>query len=340
MKCKKGEIYLIDSIGIGGDDTNERKRLVVIVQNDIANKYAPTLVVAPIITFVKNRELPTHVEIELCLGNLTKKSVIFLEHMMTISKERLVERIGVVSDYEIVKINRALEIVFDIGITERIEGQKREEETNRQKKEEEDYIRKISRPLVLTEGKTDVKIIETAWNKVYPDKDMFFECISSGIEFDKEKRVGSADNVRRNLEILAVTTDRVIIGIFDNDREGNNQFKGLSKKVFEEYSIEYEVRKHKDTNVWGMLLPVPDNRKIFVTDYDINQRYFVIEHYFSDEVLKRYNMYGKRVLDSSVFQVNNGKERFSDAINELDAKEFDNFRILFDRLEDLVKKAN
>ena len=50
-------------------------------------------------------------------------------------------------------------------------------------------------------------------------------------------------------------------------------------------------------------------------------------------------MYGKAILDSSLFQIKNGKNRFSDDIKKLDSKEFENFRILFDRLEELVKTA-
>lgn len=337
MEFKKGDIYLINMTEVEADN-GANIRPVVIVQNDIANKYAPTLIVAPITSRIRREKLATQVEVDLSLGELKNKSTILLQNIMTISKERLVRKIGVLSDCEIFSINRALEISFDIRTNNNIENEKRKIEE--EKKEMEEYIRNISKPLVVTEGKTDVKIIETAWNKLYPDKDMFFECIHAGIEFDKGERNGGAEILRRSLEFSAITANRVIIGIFDNDKEGNEQFKGLSKKVFEKYSIDQEVRKHKDTNVWGMLLPVPDKRKIFVTDDDINQRYFVIEHYFSDEVLKRYNMYGKRVLDSSVFQVNNGKDRFSDTIKELDAKEFNNFKILFDRLEDLVKKVN
>lgn len=337
MEFKKGEIYLINMTEVESDNS-ANVRPVVIVQNDIANKYAPTLIVAPITSRIRRSKLPTQIEIDLTIDDLKHKSIILLESIMTISKERLVRKVGILSEYEILGINRGLEVSFDIRANRSIEEEKRKIEE--EKKEMEEYIKNISRPLVVTEGKTDVKIIETAWNKLYPDKDMFFECIHSGIEFDKEKRNGGAENLRRSLEFSAITSNRIIIGIFDNDGEGNKQFKGLSKKVFEEYSIDNEVRKHKDTNVWGMLLPVPEKRKIFVTDDDINQRYFVIEHYFSDEVLKSYNMYGKKVLDSSVFQVNNGKDRFSDAIKELDAKEFKNFKILFDRLKDLVKKAN
>lgn len=57
-----------------------------------------------------------------------------------------------------------------------------------------------------------------------------------------------------------------------------------------------------------MLLPVPDERKLFVTDDDITQRYFVIEHYFSDDILKRHSMYGSNILGTSVFKINNKKK--------------------------------
>lgn len=336
MEFKKGEIYLIKIRDMEVDDS-ENIRPVVIVQNDIANKYAPTLIVAHITSRVRREKLATQVEIDLSLDEIKQKAIVLLESIMTISKERLVKKIGILSENEIFSINKALEINFDIRANKNIEDEKRKIEE--EKKEVEEYIRNISRPLILTEGKTDVKIIETAWNKLYPDKDMFFECIHSGIEFDKEDRNGGVETLRRELEFSAITANRVIIGIFDNDMAGNKAFRGLNKKVFEKCSMESGVRKHKDTNVWGMLLPVPDNRKLFVTDDDIEQRYFVIEHYFSDEILKQCNMYGKRILDSSVFKINNGKNRFSDDIKRLDSKEFENFRILFDRLEELVKTA-
>lgn len=329
MEFKKGEIYLIKTRGMEGDDS-ENIRPVVIVQNNIANKYAPTLIVASITSAIRKVKLPTQIEIDLSIEGIKQKYIILLECIMTISKERLVRKIGILSESEIFSINKALEINFDIRVNKNIEDEK---------KEMEEYIRNISRPLILTEGKTDVKIIETAWNKLYPDKDMFFECIHAGIEFDKENRNGGVEVLRRELEFSAITANRVIIGIFDNDIEGNKAFRGLNEKIFEKCSIESGVRKHKDTNVWGMLLPVPNNRKIFVTDDDVKQRYLVIEHYFSDEILKKYNMYGKAILDSSLFQIKNGKNRFSDDIKKLDSKEFENFRILFDRLEELVKTA-
>lgn len=153
-------------------------------------------------------------------------------------------------------------------------------------------ISQLTRPLVITEGKTDVILIETAWQKLYPKEQMFFECQSSGIEFEEDERQGNADSVRRKLEHLSTLATRPIIGLFVNDREGNEQFKSLSKKIFGKYDIKKSIRKHIHNNIWDMLLSVPDERKLFVTDDDITLRYFVIEHYFSDDILRRHSIMG------------------------------------------------
>ena len=160
-------------------------------------------------------------------------------------------------------------------------------------------------------------------------------CQSSGIEFEEDERQGNADSVRRKLEHFSTLSARPIIGLFDNDREGNEQFKSINKRIFEKYDIKKSVRKHMFHNIWGVLLPVPDERKLFVTDDDITQRYFTIEHYFSDDILKRYKMYGNNILGTSVFKINNRKNEFAQEVNELEPKEFDKFKLLFDTIKDI-----
>jgi len=152
-------------------------------------------------------------------------------------------------------------------------------------------------PLIITEGKTDKTILEIAWKKLY-DKRIPFEIQSSGVEIDEEKREGSADSVKRTIELMSgiFDKDRVLIGLFDNDMEGNNNFKGLTKKAFEKYNISLQQRKHLSKNIYALLLPTPEFRKIFVSEDDIGQRMFVIEHYFTNEVLQRHQMKGKPLL--------------------------------------------
>lgn len=89
-----------------------------------------------------------------------------------------------------------------------------------------------------------------------------------------------------------------------------------------------------------MLLLVPEDRELFVTLDDVNQRYFSIEHYFSDEVLMKYNMCGKRILHTPVFEINGDKNGFSKEIKELNARDFENFKILFEEIEKVLKNTN
>ena len=196
-----------------------------------------------------------------------------------------------------------------------------------------------TRPLIITEGKTDKTILEIAWKKLY-DKEMPFEIQSSGVEIEEEKREGSANNLQRTIELMSGTFDknRVLIGLFDNDIEGNNCFQGLTKKAFQKHNITLQKRKHLTKNIYALLLPVPKFRKIFVSEDDIGQRMFVIEHYFTNEVLQRHQMKGKSLFGSEVFKVNNGKASFAKAIEKLDKKEFEHFKLIFDVIEKIVKE--
>ncbi|OBY11881.1 hypothetical protein CP373A1_02860 [Clostridium paraputrificum] len=321
---KRGDIFYADLGTVIGME-QEAKRPVIIIQNNIGNKYSPTVVVACILSGVSKGKSPTHVEISAKEVGIHSDSLILLEQIRSIDKRRLREKIATAPLHIIRKVDKALSVELDIT-----------ESLHLSDLQKQSYISSINKPLVLTEGKTDVKIIDTAWRKLYPEKEPFFECDSSGIQYDIEKRVGSADSVRRSIQYWSTNTQRSIIGLFDNDREGNEQFKSLDGEIFEKYDISKDTRKHRDTNVWGVLLPVPEFRKLFVTDDDITQRYFAIEHYFSDEVLKRFGMYGKNILGTSVFKLNNRKGEFANEIKELGSLEFENFRTLFNLLERLL----
>lgn len=196
-----------------------------------------------------------------------------------------------------------------------------------------------TRPIILTEGKTDKKIIETAWEKLNPERHLPYKIISSGIQIDEESRTGSADTVRRSLEYLSTITDRKIIGLFDNDREGNENFKGLNGQIFEPHSLENNVRKHRTKDIFGVLIIVPENRSEFVTAGSLIQRYLVIEHLFSDEVLEHNNMKGESILQTNVFEISGQKNEFSEGCAEFDQDEFTEFLPLFAKFSELLNDA-
>ena len=194
--------------------------------------------------------------------------------------------------------------------------------------------------IVITEGKTDKKLLEVAWSKLNPNTECPFKFISSGIQIDENSRTGNADSVRRTIQTLSTFfSDLKIIGIFDNDRQGYEQFNSLQPGVFEAHSFDQNHRKHLEKNIFGMVLPLPEFRKSYTNNASYTQRYFVIEHYFSDDVLEQSNMKGESILqDVPIFEIKGNKNNFSLLVVELDAIEFTNFSLLFDNILQLFNE--
>lgn len=111
----RGEIYYAD-LGKGIGSEQEGHRPVVIIQNDVGNKYSPTVIVASISSRITGKsKLPTHYYINAEDG-LREPSVVLLEQIRTIDKRRLGQRIGKLSEKHIQGINHALAI--SIGLIE------------------------------------------------------------------------------------------------------------------------------------------------------------------------------------------------------------------------------
>ncbi|MEG0074160.1 MAG: type II toxin-antitoxin system PemK/MazF family toxin [Clostridia bacterium] len=105
---KRGEIYYADLKPVIGSE-QDGVRPVVIVQNDVGNKYSPTVIILPI-TSQQKAKLPTHIKVEGGKYGLPKNSVILAEQIRTIDKIRLKEKIGVLEEGILEKIKAALEI--------------------------------------------------------------------------------------------------------------------------------------------------------------------------------------------------------------------------------------
>ena len=91
MNIKRGEIYYADLSPVVGSEQGG-VRPVLIVQNDVGNKYSPTIIVAAITSQLTKAKIPTHVELEKTKYNLPKDSVILLEQLRTIDKRRLKDK--------------------------------------------------------------------------------------------------------------------------------------------------------------------------------------------------------------------------------------------------------
>lgn len=107
LVVKRGDIYYADLSPVIGSEQGG-VRPVLVVQNDIGNRYSPTIIVTAITSQINKAKLPTHVEIEASEYGLTKDSVILLEQIRTIDKKRLEEKIGHLDDEMMAKVNEAL----------------------------------------------------------------------------------------------------------------------------------------------------------------------------------------------------------------------------------------
>lgn len=104
---KRGEMYYADLSPVIGSEQGG-VRPVLVVQNDVGNKYSPTVIAAAITSQINKAKLPTHIEIHAGEYGLNKDSVILLEQIRTIDKRRLKEKIGEVAELTMDKVNRAL----------------------------------------------------------------------------------------------------------------------------------------------------------------------------------------------------------------------------------------
>ncbi|MBD5131546.1 MAG: type II toxin-antitoxin system PemK/MazF family toxin [Clostridiales bacterium] len=103
---KRGEIYYADLSPVIGSEQGG-VRPVLIIQNDVGNRYSPTVIVCAVTSRITKAKLPTHVEIAAGQFGLSKASVILLEQMRTLDKRRLKTRVGEIDEPAMRKVERA-----------------------------------------------------------------------------------------------------------------------------------------------------------------------------------------------------------------------------------------
>ncbi len=104
---KRGEIYFADLSPVVGSEQGG-VRPVLVVQNDVGNKYSPTIIAAAITSQLEKAKLPTHIQLPAEKYGLPKNSIVLLEQIRTIDKKRLKEKIGELPIIEMTKVNEAL----------------------------------------------------------------------------------------------------------------------------------------------------------------------------------------------------------------------------------------
>ncbi len=114
MSVKRGDIYYADLSPVVGSEQGGL-RPVLIIQNDIGNKYSPTVIAAAITSRLGKTRLPTHIDIYADKVGLAKDSVVLLEQIRTLDKRRLKEKMGHLDDGVMNEVNTAIAVSFGLG---------------------------------------------------------------------------------------------------------------------------------------------------------------------------------------------------------------------------------
>ncbi len=114
MNVKRGELYYADLSPVVGSEQGG-VRPVLVVQNDVGNRFSPTVIAAAVTSKIHKARLPTHIELPSAFG-LAKDSVILLEQIRTIDKKRLMSRIGELPPSTMSRVDRA--ILISLGFSD------------------------------------------------------------------------------------------------------------------------------------------------------------------------------------------------------------------------------
>ena len=116
MIIKRGEIYYADLSPVVGSEQGGI-RPVLIVQNDVGNRYSPTVIAAAITSQRDKTELPTHIKLDASFSGLAKDSIVLLEQVRTIDKQRLKEKMGTLDNRSMNMVDRALYVSLGLNDT-------------------------------------------------------------------------------------------------------------------------------------------------------------------------------------------------------------------------------
>ena len=117
MTVKRGDIYYADLSPVVGSEQGGI-RPVLIVQNDVGNRFSPTVIAAAITSQRYKTNLPTHIRVNADGCGLAKDSIVLLEQVRTLDKKRLKEKMGTLDGDDMGRVNRALSVSLGIDAAE------------------------------------------------------------------------------------------------------------------------------------------------------------------------------------------------------------------------------
>ena len=113
MTVHRGDIYYADLSPVVGSEQGG-VRPVLIVQNDVGNRFSPTVIAAAITSRKDKTDLPTHIRLQAVGSGLAKDSIVLLEQIRTLDKQRLKERMGQLDEVSMNRVDRALQVSFGL----------------------------------------------------------------------------------------------------------------------------------------------------------------------------------------------------------------------------------
>lgn len=113
MNVKRGDIFYADLSPVIGSEQGG-VRPVLIIQNDMGNRFSPTVIAAAITSQQSKSKLPTHIKLDTKYCGLPKDSIVLLEQIRTLDKARLKEKIGCLNKFSMNRINQALSLSFGL----------------------------------------------------------------------------------------------------------------------------------------------------------------------------------------------------------------------------------
>ena len=197
-----------------------------------------------------------------------------------------------------------------------------------------DLIESNKKVTLITEGPTDSEILEHAFTILTNGKIPYWKVKPAG------NKGGGAKEVKFILDKAKPLNGEndTIIGLFDQDTEGINQYDGLQFDSFKEYK---RVKKMKDSNIYGMKLPVPKFREAYLKQ-EREHHYLAIEHYFDDKILEEFDIVKPSGIPGlyKIKDASGIKTKFSKHIKSLKlAEDFRNFIPLFETIDDISGSA-
>jgi tRNA A37 threonylcarbamoyladenosine biosynthesis protein TsaE len=194
--------------------------------------------------------------------------------------------------------------------------------------------RTYSKIKIIVEGKTDAEILEHAFFVLTGGTLPYWNVIPAG-NFDS----GGASEVAKvisNCKPL-IEKDELAIGLFDHDAKGLQEFRGLKENIFTKCENN-TFRKHKDCDIYALLLPVPGELEHYLQK-DQQFNYFEIEHYFKLDMLLEKGIAEKTVIEGgNIYKIKDGKKKdFSKYIRTQDNPQiFTHFVELFEMIDKIT----